>query len=181
MDVSISPLDSSRTAHVQLYRSIRLRALEADPDAFGSNLEREAAFDNTMWQQRVAGFAGRPGAIFVARLTAALQLPATASTALGVVGIGESGIEGDASLWGMWVAPTGRGHGVSGQLLDAANQWAAERDTKTITLWVRRTNEAAVRLYQRGNFIEIDPGEHGLTEPDGCRDEACMRLTLGAG
>ena len=60
MDVSISPLDSSRTAHVQLYRSIRLRALEADPDAFGSNLEREAAFDTSMWQQRVAGFAGRP-------------------------------------------------------------------------------------------------------------------------
>jgi ribosomal protein S18 acetylase RimI-like enzyme len=180
MDVSISPLDSSRTAHVQLYRSIRLRALQADPDAFDSNLEREAAFDNTVWQQRVAELDGRPGTIFVARLTAALQLPATASTALGVVGIGESGIKGDASLWGMWVAPTGRGHGVAEQLLDAANQWATERDAKTITLWVRRTQKAAVRLYERGNYIEIDPNEHGLAEPDGCRDGACMRLNLSS-
>ena len=174
MDVSISPLDPSRTAHVQLYRSIRLRALEADPDAFDSNVERESSFDAAAWQERVAGFAGRPGAIFVARLTAALQLPSTASTALGVVGIGESTTAGDATLWGMWVAPAARGRGASGQLIDAAEQWATERNSKTISLWVHRTNAAAIALYERRGF-ELQP-DTGSDAPPGCEDGLRMIL-----
>jgi len=181
MDVAVSQLDSSRTAHVQLYRSVRLRALETDPDAFGSNATRESAFDDETWQQRVAGFAGRPGAIFVARLAAALQLPATAATAVGVVGIGEAGGPGDALLWGMWVAPTARGQGVSAQLLDAAHAWARDRDVATITLWVRRTNDPAAHLYARAGYREIDPAANGVAEPSGCHDEACMRLAVSAG
>ena len=176
MDVSISPLDPSRTAHVQLYRSIRLRSLEADPDAFGSTLERESAFDDSTWQERIAGFAGRPGAIFVARLTAALQLPSTASSALGVVGIGDSATSGDATLWGMWVAPTARGRGTSGQLIDAAKQWAAQRNSKTISLWVHRSNAAAIALYERSGFeLQSDTGSDA---PPGCEDE--MRMILYA-
>ena len=178
MDVSISPLDPSRTAHVQLYRSIRLRALEADPEAFGSNLDRESAFDNTMWQERVAGVAGRPGAIFVARLTAALQLPSTASTAVGVVGIGASATAGDATLWGMWVAPTARGLGASGQLIDAAELWAAERASATISLWVHRTNAAAIALYERRGF-ELQP-DVGSDAPASCEDELRMILYAAA-
>ncbi len=178
MDVSISPLDPNRTAHVQLYRSIRLRALEADPEAFGSNLARESAFDTTTWQQRVAGFAGRPGAIFVARLTAALQLPSTASSALGVVGIGESATSGDATLWGMWVAPAARGRGASGQLINAAEHWAAERNSKTISLWVHRSNAAAIALYERHGF-ELQP-DSGSDAPLACEYELRMILYAAA-
>jgi len=178
MDVSVSQLDPSRSAHVRLYRSIRLRALDTDPDTFGSTFARESEFDDEQWHERVAGFAGRPGAIFVARLTAALQLPATAETAVGVVGIGEAGITGDALIWGMWVAPTARNRGVSGQLIEAAHAWAVDRSLATITLWVRRTNEPAIRRYQRSGYVEIDPAEHGVAEPSGCHDEACLRLAL---
>jgi ribosomal protein S18 acetylase RimI-like enzyme len=178
MDVSISPLDPSRTAHVQLYRSIRLRALEADPDAFGSTFERESAFDDSTWQERIARLAGRPGVIFVARLTAALQLPSTASMAVGVVGIGESAIRGDATLWGMWVAPTARGHGASGQLLDATERWVSDRNIQTTSLWVHHSNAPAIALYERRGF-ELQ-SEVGSDAPPACEDEQRMILYAAA-
>lgn len=178
MDVSITPLDPRRSAHVQLYRSIRLRALQADPDAFGSSFERESAFDDAQWQQRVDGIEGRPGTIFVARLTAALQLPATASMPLGVVGIGESATPGVATLWGMWVAPTARGRGVSGQLVDAAEHWASEHGCASITLWVHRSNTAAIELYERRGFELQD--DVGSDAPAGCEDELRMILYAAA-
>ena len=178
MDVSISPLDPNRTAHVQLYRSIRLRALESDPDAFGSTFERESTFDDSTWQARIAGFAGRSGAIFVARLTAALQLPSTAATAVGVVGIGESATPGEATLWGMWVAPTARGRGASEQLLDAAARWAADRNIRTTSLWVHRSNAAAIALYERRGF-EVQQ-EIGGEAPPECEDGQRMMLYAAA-
>ncbi len=180
MDVTVSQLDPKRTAHVDLYRSVRLRSLNADPDAFGADLERESAFTADEWQRRVAGFGGRPGAVLVARLSAALQFPATSSTAVGVVGIGASPSPTDATLWGMWVAPTGRGHGVSAALLDAADQWATVRGRSTITLWVNRTNDPAIGLYERRGYRPIDPDEHGVVAPDSCSDEICMRLPLAS-
>ncbi|MCY3948097.1 MAG: hypothetical protein OXF61_02725 [Acidimicrobiaceae bacterium] len=54
-----------RVSEADVYRSIRLRALECDSAAFESSYEREASLDDASWRSRLATFAGRPGAVFV--------------------------------------------------------------------------------------------------------------------
>jgi hypothetical protein len=51
----------------ELFRAVRLRALEDAPYAFSSWLAREAALDSAFWNDRVAeSAAATTGAIFVA-------------------------------------------------------------------------------------------------------------------
>ena len=54
-----------QVSEVDVYRSIRLRALESDSAAFESSYEHEASLDDATWRSRLASFAGRPGAVFV--------------------------------------------------------------------------------------------------------------------
>lgn len=128
---------------MDVYRSIRLRALECDAAAFESSYEREASFDDATWSSRLASFAGRPGAVFVIEIDGRAEA---------MMGIGSSSIEAQAVIWGMWVAPAFRRRGYGEQLLAAGITWARDLGLESISLEVFRANTAAVALYGAAGF-----------------------------
>jgi GNAT superfamily N-acetyltransferase len=145
----------------QALRDIRLQALRDAPEAFSSTYAREIAFGEAEWRQRAA----RDGS-FIAFLPEAG--PA------GLVG-GYQAAPGMVELVAMFVRPQARGRGVGEALIDAVIDWARDRDTATVHLWVTETNKPARRLYERCGFMataERQPlpsnpalGEIGMARP----------------
>jgi ribosomal protein S18 acetylase RimI-like enzyme len=120
----------------QALRDLRLRALEADPDAFGNTHAEASQRADDDWR----AYADRPdGAAFVA------------TTPDGFVGMASGGPAPGhpdaAGLFGMWVAPEARGQGVGSALVDAVEAWAREAGYENIGLGVTTTNLSAIRLY----------------------------------
>jgi ribosomal protein S18 acetylase RimI-like enzyme len=176
--MDVMQLDPSDAVHVGRFREIRLRALQTDPAAFGSSYERELAFDDDAWRGRLAGFAGHPGAIFVAVSTATqTETNGPIAAPVGIVGVGLPE-RTDAAIWGMWVAPEGRRRGVAEQLLVTAEAWAAQSGARTATLWVHRTNDRAQALYEGRGYQLVGPDELPERIPDSCSDEICLRARL---
>jgi RimJ/RimL family protein N-acetyltransferase len=134
-----------------LYKRIRLTALHTDPDAFGSNYAREAEFDDATWLSRMSGFDGRKGAVLVDEVD---------GEPTGTVGIGFSDRPDDTQLWGMWVAPESRRTGAAQRLVEAAIQWSRKQNAKTVTLWVVRSNTAAIALYERNPSLPAERLKH---------------------
>ena len=130
----------------QELRALRLRALEADPDAFGGSLTEATERSDVDWQAR-AGSADH--ATFVA------------DAHDGLVGMATGGPAPDrpaiAAIYGMWVASEARGHGIGAALIDAVEAWARSAGYTSIGLGVTTTNAPAIRLYERSGFA--DTGE----------------------
>jgi ribosomal protein S18 acetylase RimI-like enzyme len=123
-------------------RAVRLRALRDAPDAFWVTADEEAATTAAEWRDRLA----RPDtATFVARRDGV-------DVGL-VVGARHWEHEGEAGLYGMWVAPEARGSGASTALIHAVVDWARAAGYRTVRLEVADTNEPAVRLYSRLGFV----------------------------
>jgi RimJ/RimL family protein N-acetyltransferase len=124
-------------------KALRLRALQADPDAFGSTYEREAEFSDELWASRAAPTAEQ--CTFVA--------VDDADEWLGMALAREH--DGNAVLFGMWVAPEGRGQGIGGALCDACADWARTRGFDALYTSVVIGNAAAQRLYERAGFTFV--------------------------
>jgi GNAT superfamily N-acetyltransferase len=172
-------LDSDDATHRQQFSAIRLRALQTDPAAFGSNYERELAFDDDAWRARLAGFAGHPGAVFAVDSSGDGTSGDLADPLIGIVGVGLPEPL-DAVIWGMWVAPEGRRRGIAAQLLDTAEAWAMQSGARTATLWVHRANVGAHTVYQCHGYELVGPDDLPADVPDSCSDEICMRIRLGS-
>ena len=123
-------------------RDIRLRSLADSPDAFGSTLEREAAFSDADWQEWARdAAAGSAETCFLAWLEE------------GPVGaVGAYAKEGQVHLIAMWVAADARRHGLGRVLVEAIISWSAESGTPTIRLDVMVGNVEARRLYEGFGF-----------------------------
>ncbi len=145
----------------KLYRTTRLRALATNPEAFGSNYGREAAFDEETWRSRLRGFAGRPGVVMVDELDD--------GGVTGTVGVGRFETDDEAIIWGMWVDPAHRRQGVAQRLLDAAIDWARDHDHRSVALHVMDGNDGAHRLYLDAGFAGNERSDDG---------ELILRLAL---
>ena len=130
--------------HALAYRELMLRAYTDEPDAFTSTPEERAAQPTSWWEKRVCD---------------------DDSQVLGAfrdgVLVGTAGIEyatrtksrHKASLFGMYVAPEARGHGLGAALLDAAfAQIRARQGMRLVTLTVSDGNRPAIALYERAGF-----------------------------
>ena len=157
-----------RPDEADVLREIRLRALADAPSAFASTHEREAAYDDAVWDDRArASAAGDAAATFLA---------VDGDQRVGMVtGIPTAG--GVVELVGMWTAPEVRRRGVGVRLVDAIVGWAGEVGAERVELWVTIGNEPAQRLYERLGFEPT--GDHQPLPSDPCRDELRMVRRLG--
>jgi RimJ/RimL family protein N-acetyltransferase len=125
----------------EVVRDLRLRALADAPQAFGSSYEREVAFADIVWIDRVG------------TTTNATLVYESDGHACGIVTLvrdqHESGV---AWLVGMWVAPSVRGTGAADALVAAVLQWAGDHDIGAVRLHVAEGNARAEHLYRRHDF-----------------------------
>lgn len=137
---------------VERVRAIRLRALAADPDAFGTTLAEDEA---------------RPAADWVARVrdpAAAIFLAVEDGGDAGVVfGRPYEGAPGAAGLFGLWIDPAFRRRGLAGALADALVKWARGAGFRRVLLDVADGNLPAVRFYEGRGFVPT--GERGSLPP----------------
>ncbi|PFG39898.1 acetyltransferase (GNAT) family protein [Georgenia soli] len=144
-------------------RDVRLRALAEAPQAFGSTLERELAFDESTWRERAA--AGRT------------FLALRAGQVVGLAGYYvEPGHEDERQLVSMWVDPYARGSGAAALLVSAVREAAAAEGARTLTLFVADGNDRARHLYERLGFRST--GERQALPSDPLRGEERFALSL---
>lgn len=152
----------------EAFRRLRLVALQAHPDAFGSSVEEESPL---------------PVAWFAERLDGGFVVGALQDNALvGVAGLHRNDrlkTRHRGVLWGMYVAPDARGLGV-GAALAARVIEEARTDLEALDLTVAAHNAAAIRLYRSAGFEEIGRQARALKIGDGYVDEALMSLALQA-
>jgi len=149
---------------VDVYRQIRLRALQDSPSSFGSTHAAESVMADTAWTERVLrAAAGDDGTMFLAF---------DGNECIGLVGAIEDDLGADRQLISMWVAPSYRGTGVAARLVDAVLEWAADGGARTVGLWVTRGNDRAQSLYARLGFAVT--GDVQPLPSDPCKDEIRM-------
>lgn len=126
-------------------RHLRLRALRCDPRAFGSSFAQEAADPDGDWIEWAAeSEEGTKGRTFVAAAGEIWQGMVFTSLA----------DDGDAGLYGLWVDPAARRHGLAVALVSCVIGWATDRGAKAIQLSVADDNMAARSLFAAMNFVE---------------------------
>ncbi|KAI0687251.1 acyl-CoA N-acyltransferase [Earliella scabrosa] len=177
---SVFPLPNPPApSDMQAYRDFRLAALQTDPSYFSSTYEREVAFPDETWRERLTGSgkativaqASQPDwardergtdrlvgcmTVIAARNFGASQLPRGAR------------VEDTYFVFGMWVRPEHRRRGVGGMLLERGLRWIAEdgresgdgenkRDQESWEAWLAVTpsNVAARGMYKAGGFEEL--------------------------
>lgn len=134
------------------FRTLRLRALREDPNAFGASFAEERAEPAEAWRARA--FAEGRRALVVERDGAWVGLCWVVLRP-----------DREPAVLGMWVAPEARGAGAGRALLEEAARWARERGAQRLTLWVNVAQEAARRLYEKASFVPMGAPERGTRDP----------------
>lgn len=134
------------SSDVEAYQALRLEALRSAPTAFGSSAEEEATYSLEQVTQRITGSLPE-NPTFGAFLDGEL---------VGVVGIHRSlrpKTRHRAMVWGMYVAPKARGHGISKMLMAELIAYAKTMPhLEELVLSVTVGNEAAKRAYLKMGF-----------------------------
>jgi ribosomal protein S18 acetylase RimI-like enzyme len=138
--------------NLALFKSIRLRALQEDPHAFGSTYAKESAFTDSQWVGRLDRWNGVRGAGFIAL---------DDGSPCGLAGtLLDEKDPTRAELVSMWTAPSHRQTGVGRLLVDHIANWIAARNVSTLLLMVTSNNASAIRFYEKLGFART-----GRTEP----------------
>ncbi|MEN3386147.1 MAG: hypothetical protein V7608_6191 [Hyphomicrobiales bacterium] len=165
-EIEIRRLAQENAGDAALYRGIRLEALRANSEAFGSAFETENAHDLS-W--------------FVDRLGSSTVLGAFLDSELvGIVGFAIQQGQKRAHkglLWGMYVRAGARGTGVGRRLIEALLDLARQH-VELIQLTVVRENEQARRLYASLGFVNYGLETHSLKQDGRYYDEVLMAKDL---
>ena len=134
----------------ETWRDLRLRSLAADPGAFGSTLQREQAFDEAFWRQRLTG----------------LSVIASADGVPAALGGGFEARPGWVQVVAMWSDPAYRRRGLATAVLGLVVA-EAEADGLRVMLEVAQGNDRARAVYERFGFVatgESEPIRPGAAE-----------------
>lgn len=124
----------------QALRAVRLRALDQDPDAFGSTYALALALPDEEYRRRAAS-----------RTT---HLAFSDGEPVGIVTLvpSDDGDPAQRDLVSMWVDPSHRGTGLAQRLVEAACARGRIDGVREVALWVTAGNAAARGLYERCGF-----------------------------
>jgi ribosomal protein S18 acetylase RimI-like enzyme len=151
---------------------VRLRSLADSPEAFGTQFDEAKAQPASEWHAAArASSAGNRRAWFIAE-----QRDGDGARPIGLIQARRRPPE-TCLLFSMWVDPGARRRGLGRDLLDAVESWARGWGGREIVLWVFRSNEGAIRLYENSGFERVTEGpdaEAGLKW-----DAIAMRRTVG--
>jgi GNAT superfamily N-acetyltransferase len=138
--------------NADLFKAVRLRALQDAPYAFSSTYEGESKFSDTEWCARITRWNGDKGIGFLAM---------DCGEPCGIAGsLLDEEDATRAQVVSVWTAPAHRRQGVGGLLVNVVIAWARSRNARVLHLMVTQTNESAIRLYERLGFTMT-----GRTEP----------------
>lgn len=149
-------------AHAEPYRALMLDAYERHPDAFTSTAAERAALPLSWWEARLAEGPMPPEVVFGAFIDGRLS---------GVAGLSFEAREKTrhkATLFGMYVPPQARRHGLGTHLVHAALDQAASRPgLALVQLTVSQGNAAARALYERCGFVAFGVEPMAVRAGDG--------------
>jgi ribosomal protein S18 acetylase RimI-like enzyme len=152
-----------RPDEAETFRLIRLEGLQQSPDAFGSTLEREAAEPLGFFADRLAR-----NAVF-----GAFQGEALVGVA-GFYSLDGPKTRHKGTLWGMYVKPAARGHGVAEALTERVMAQARRERVEVLQLTVVSANERALRFYRRMGFSAYGVEPRALKHRGAYFDEVLM-------
>ena len=128
---------------VEIFRAVRLAALEDSPDAFGESLEAAQQSD---WNARTAnGSAFTDRGVFVALAD---------EQAIGMVFVRCEAPPAPAFLGGMWVHPLFRGQGIGRTLVLRGLDFLRSAGQRRISLWVTSAHADVLNFYRTLGFQE---------------------------
>jgi len=137
---------------IALFKSVRLRALQDAPWAFGSTYQHEVNFTDDDWRARIERCNGVNGAGFMA-----MDGDVPCGIAACLI---DQASDSRGELVSIWTAPTHRHRGIGALLVTSAIDWGRSRKLRVLRLMVTETNASAIRLYERLGFAMT-----GRTEP----------------
>jgi RimJ/RimL family protein N-acetyltransferase len=165
-DIEIRRLTQENAADAGLYRDIRLEALRANPEAFGSTFETENAQPLNWFFDRL-GTSTVLGAFHDTKLVAIAGFAIQQGQKRAHKGL----------LWGMYVRPGARGTGVGRRLIEAVLELARRR-VELIQLTVVQDNAQARRLYASLGFQDYGLEKNALKHDGRYYDEVLMAKDL---
>lgn len=150
----------------ELYRSVRLRALEESPEAFVATHGSEAAEPDDFWTTRMA----RSRRLLAER----------GGESVGIASVGSvKDDEHAAQLFGLWVDPALRGSGVATALVRAGAEVAREQGKRHLLYWVGTDNGRAVAFASGFGFRPTsDRRPMRVQNEDDGEEEIAMDLPL---
>ena len=137
---------------IKEFKTVRLRALEDTPSAFGSTYLKESQLSDEDWLKRVTTWNGK---------RAVCYLGMDKSEPCGIIaGYFDKADPRRAYVASMWVAPAHRRTGLGTMLMDAVQLWARSQGAGELRLMVTSSNSIATAFYQRLGYAFT-----GNTEP----------------
>jgi RimJ/RimL family protein N-acetyltransferase len=155
-----------------LFRKIRLEAIEDSPESFGESLE-EASRKSTQDFERSLSDHGKGDFVLGGFVDEEL---------VGTVGVYREALfklAHKANLWGLYVKPANRGKGHGSSLVARAVEIAkSHADIKQINLIVVASNKSAITVYKRLGFAIYGTEPDAICVAGTCHDEHHMKLVL---
>lgn len=151
----------------EAFRSLRLAALLATPEAFGASHAEEAARPLSAFEARLSP--QQPSLVFGAFLDGSLVGTA------GFLAMTSAKSRHKGTLWGVYVAPDARGHGIGAKLVGAVIAHA-RRHVLILQANVVTTNRTAYLLYESLGFTPYGIESKALCVDGVFHDEALLAL-----
>ena len=129
------------------FQALRLRGLQECPETFASSHEEEVGTLPAEIERRLKP---KPDSAIVGAFREGKLVALT-----GVQREGMAKLAHKAFIWGVYVAPEARGHGVGNKVITHALNYAAENlGVRQVNLGVNTKNTAAVALYSKLGFVQ---------------------------